>query len=107
MFVTLNTRPMRNLTISTLSALALAMPLLSFPLISAQESADTPTESSDIHFGAPPVGRAFSATKYARLVKAMPDGKLHFIRNERYPTRVARSADGSVMMHGNHVPGRI
>ena len=28
----------------------------------------------------------------------LPDGKLHFIRNERYPTRIARAADGRIMM---------
>ena len=89
---------MRNLAISTLSALALAMPLLSSAPVAAQEGTETATESGDNHLNAPLVGRAFSATKYARLVKVLPDGKLHFIRNERYPTRIARAADGRIMM---------
>jgi hypothetical protein len=44
------------------------------------------------------VGHPFSATKYARRVKVLPDGKVQFIRNERYPTRIARDADGKLMM---------
>lgn len=43
-------------------------------------------------------GHPFSATKYAREVKALPNGKQQFIRNERYPSRIARDADGRIMM---------
>ncbi len=43
-------------------------------------------------------GQPFTAIKYARRVKVLPDGKLQFIRNERYPTRIARDADGRLMM---------
>jgi hypothetical protein len=43
-------------------------------------------------------GHPFSATKYARREKVLPDGKLQFIRNERYPTRIARDADRRLMM---------
>jgi hypothetical protein len=44
------------------------------------------------------VGHPFSAIKYARQVRVLPDGKQQFIRNEQYPTRIARDADGRVMM---------
>jgi hypothetical protein len=43
-------------------------------------------------------GHPFSAIKYARRVRVMPDGAVRFIRNERYPTRIARDAQGRVMM---------
>ncbi|MGH9606222.1 MAG: hypothetical protein ACRD3N_11055 [Terracidiphilus sp.] len=44
------------------------------------------------------VGHPFSAIKYAREVKALPDGKVQFLSNERYPVRIARDADGRLMM---------
>lgn len=44
------------------------------------------------------VGHPFSAIKYARRVRVLPDGKFQFVRNERYPTGLARDADGRVMM---------
>jgi len=44
------------------------------------------------------MGHPFSAVKYARQVKVLPDGKLQFIRNERYPSRIARDAEGRTMM---------
>jgi hypothetical protein len=43
-------------------------------------------------------GHPFTAIKYARRVRVLPDRKLQFIRNERYPTRIARDADGRLMM---------
>jgi hypothetical protein len=44
------------------------------------------------------VGHPFSAIKYARQVRALPNGTLQFIQNERYPVRIARDADGRLMM---------
>ena len=43
-------------------------------------------------------GHPFTAIKFARRVKVLPDGKLQFVRNERYPTRIARDSDGRLMM---------
>lgn len=43
-------------------------------------------------------GHPFSAIKYARRFRVLRDGKLQFLRNERYPTRIARDADGRLMM---------
>jgi hypothetical protein len=48
------------------------------------------------------VGHPFSAIKYARSVKILPDGKQKFLHNERYPTRIARDADGRLMMQVIH-----
>lgn len=48
--------------------------------------------------GALLVGHPFSAIKYARKVRVLPDGTRQFITNERYPTRIARDADGRLMM---------
>jgi hypothetical protein len=41
-------------------------------------------------------GQSFSATKYVRKVKTLPDGKQQFIRNEIYPVQVARDSDGRI-----------
>jgi hypothetical protein len=43
-------------------------------------------------------GHPFTAIKYATRVRVLPNQKLQFIRNERYPTRIARDADGRLMM---------
>ena len=42
--------------------------------------------------------RPFSATKYARLVRVLPDGKLRFLKNERYPTKIAKDVHGRIMV---------
>ena len=43
-------------------------------------------------------GRPFSATKYSRLVKVLPDGKQLFIANQRYPIHLARDAEGRLRL---------
>jgi hypothetical protein len=61
--------------------------------------AQTPDESKVQNSSAAfVVGHPFSAIKYARQIRALPNGKSEFIRNERYPVRIARDADGRVMM---------
>jgi hypothetical protein len=97
-FATLRALPMKNLSISILGTLAIALTLVCVPFAAGQEGQEAATESGGNLVKAPVVGRAFSATKYAKLVSVLPDGKRHFIRNERYPTRVARAADGRIMM---------
>lgn len=42
------------------------------------------------------VGHPFSAIKYSRLVKVLPNGKEHFLRNETYPVLLARDNDGRI-----------
>lgn len=44
------------------------------------------------------VAHPFTAIKYARRVRVLPDGKWQFIRNERYPVRIARDTNGRLMM---------
>jgi hypothetical protein len=48
------------------------------------------------------VGHPFSATKFAHRVKVLPDGKRQFLRNETYPTQIARDANGRLLMQGRH-----
>lgn len=43
-------------------------------------------------------GHPFSAVKYARTIRVLPGGKQQFIRNERYPIRIARDSAGRLMM---------
>lgn len=40
----------------------------------------------------------FSAESYVRIMKMVPDGKQQFIRNGRYPIRLARSSEGRVRL---------
>lgn len=42
--------------------------------------------------------RPFSAIKFVRTVRVLPDGKQRFIRNQRYPILIARDAKGRVRM---------
>ena len=73
----------------------MAIALARNPCLAAQDAqaAAASSESSSLI-----VGRPFSAIKYARNVKVLPDGKQQFLRSERYPTRIARDADGRLMM---------
>jgi hypothetical protein len=40
----------------------------------------------------------FSGIKYAREFRMLPDGRMQFIQNGRYPTRIARDIDGRIAM---------
>lgn len=68
-------------------AVALALPCLS------QDAPAATTEASSLI-----VGHPFTAIKYARQFKVLPGGKLQFLRNDHYPVRIARDADGRLMM---------
>jgi hypothetical protein len=48
------------------------------------------------------VAKPFTANKYARRVSVLPNSKLQFLHNERYPTRIARDAEGRLMMQVIH-----
>jgi hypothetical protein len=48
------------------------------------------------------VGHPFSAMKFARRIKVLPDGREQFLRNERYPTLIARDSSGRLMMQVVH-----
>jgi hypothetical protein len=88
---------LRILSITFLGALALVAPLC-MPSATGQDNTDAPAAASDTHVSWPLTGHAFSATKYARVVTVLPDGRRHFVRNEHYPVRIARDADGRIMM---------
>jgi hypothetical protein len=65
----------------------------------AQESTETATQrNADSGASGFIVGHPFAATKYARRVKALPEGKEQFIANERYPIKIARDEKGRIMM---------
>jgi hypothetical protein len=90
---------MRIMASRLFPCLVVALALARNPCLPAQDS-PTVVASSET----PPliVGHPFTAIKYARRVKVLPDGKLQFIRNQRYPTRIARDADGRLMMQVIH-----
>jgi hypothetical protein len=48
------------------------------------------------------VAKPFTANKYARRVRVLPNSKLQFLHNERYPMRIARDASGRLMMQVIH-----
>jgi len=90
---------MRRTVACSLTALFAVFSFLSVPRISAQDSAGTshPTPTGKAA-ATLVVGHPFSATKYAWRIKLLPGGKVQFIRNERYPTKIARDADGRLMV---------
>jgi hypothetical protein len=93
---------LRKAIIATFSAVMVTSLLSTDPVAWPQEPAAT-SDKSNMSDGLGLVVRhPFSAIKYARQVKVLPDGKLQFIRNERYPIRIARDNDGRLMMQVIH-----
>lgn len=86
---------MRVLTLSHLASLAVAMAFTRSAVFPAQDAATNATGSAASRLI---VGHPFVATKFAWRVRILPDGKQQFLRNERYPIRIARDADGRLMM---------
>jgi hypothetical protein len=86
---------MRIVPFGLFSSLVVAMAFARNPCLLAQ---DAPAVGASNEASGLIVGHPFSAIKYARRVKVLPDGKLRFLRNERYPDRIARDADGRLMM---------
>ncbi len=87
--------------IATHGAITVAMIPLLFWTNSptAAQERTTSAADSNVSGGADLVtGHPFSAIKYARQVKILPDGKQQFIRNERYPSRIARDEEGRIAM---------
>lgn len=89
---------MRNAMLDTCLGVLIALLLLVTPLPRAQEQALTSDRNETNDSTGLVLGHPFSAVKFARQVRALGDGKLQFIRNERYPIRIARDADGRLMM---------
>lgn len=80
---------MESFWFNLLAGIVVATVLTANVPVSAQQA---PTASPLI------VGHPFTAFKYARQVRVLPDGKLQFRRNDRYPIRIARDAMGRLMM---------
>jgi hypothetical protein len=82
---------------SVLSALVLGLGLFGVHRAAAQSDEPIDAASAPITANSAVVtGHAFSAMKYARRVKILPDGKQQFIKNEIYPTQIARDAEGRI-----------
>lgn len=86
---------MRIMALVALPSLVVAVALARNPYLMAQ---DVPAVAAGSETSRLIVGHPFSAIKYARSVRVLPDGKQQFLRNERYPDRIARDADGRLMM---------
>jgi hypothetical protein len=89
--------PVLNLKLSVIS---LSMITLSWTVVrptAAQTDAPSPTTPTT-DTASPGAGRAiaFSAIRYSRTVRVMPDGKLKFLRHNRYPAVWARDSEGRV-----------
>jgi hypothetical protein len=76
-------------------SLVMAMALARNPCLPAQDAAAAAVDGGQAQLI---TGHPFTAIKYARRVKVLPDGKLQFNRNQRYPARIARDNDGRLMM---------
>ena len=83
---------------SAFRLLASLVALLAFVEIACLAAQDTPGTSDTVAASRLVVGRPFSAIKFAHRIKVLPDGKRRFLRNEQYPTQIARDADGRLMM---------
>jgi hypothetical protein len=81
-----------------LAATAMILQVAGAQTLAGNESSSGAAESHS----APSAKTSFTAIKFARQVQVLPDGKLRFIKNERYPTRIARDADGKLMMQVVH-----
>lgn len=86
---------MRKTAICLLVSIILAIALSGKPCLRAQ---DTQAIAPGGKASLPLVGHPFSAVKFARRVRVHQGGKQQFLRNERYPSRIARDADGRLMM---------
>ena len=86
---------MRTMTVRLFVSIAVAMAFARSACLTAQ---DAPAVAARSESSPLIVGHPFSATKFARSEKVLPDGKQQFLHNDRYPTRIARDEDGRVMM---------
>jgi len=81
-----------------LASLAGLVACLALPGLSSMAAQDATAAAIGSDHAQLITGQPFTGIKYARRVRVLPDGKLQFVRNERYPTRIARDADGRLMM---------
>jgi len=90
---------MRFVELAPLAGLVALLSLPGFSPVAAQDATAATVGGGQARLI---TGQPFIAIKYARRVKVLPDGGLRFIRNERYPTRIARDANGRLMMQVIH-----
>lgn len=90
---------MRIAGLASLAGLIAAFALAANPPMAAQDApANPPIDATPQIL----TGHPFTAIKYARLVRVLPDGKFRFLRTLRYPTRIARDSEGRLMMQVVH-----
>jgi hypothetical protein len=65
---------------------------------SAVEPIHQPTAASDAEATGAVAGQPFSAIKYSRTVKVLPDGKQEYIRNKQYSIQIARGSNRRVLL---------
>jgi len=90
---------------TTICAL-LALGLMTCKAQNAVEQSDPPAPAAsdaETTSALAVTGQPFSAIKYSRTVKIMPDGKQQFIRNEQYPVQLARDSKGRILLQTMHV----
>jgi hypothetical protein len=88
---------------------AVGFGLAAFPALRVAGQSDEPAVGAGAPGSENPgvvKGQPFSATKYSRRVRILPDGKLQFLRNEHYPGKVARDAEGRVRIEFVDQPQR-
>jgi len=78
--------------------LAVLVALLTLLAPSFSAAQDMSTVATGANVSSLIVGHPFTAIKYARRVRVLADGKSQFVRNVRYPTPIARDANGRLMM---------
>jgi hypothetical protein len=94
---------MNNAPVRAFTRLIAAIVFLAVPHSWAQEASAASAENATSDSSpAIVVGHSFTAVKYARRVRVAQDGKLQFLHNERYPTRIARDGEGRLMMQVIH-----
>lgn len=71
----------------------------------AQTDAPSPTTATTDTASAGAGRAAFSAIRYSRTVRVMPDGKLKFLRHNRYPALWARDSEGRVRIQTTSFDG--
>lgn len=87
-------------TITGLTLVAGCIALITPAALTQPPAAPAPVATQPLSGEIPQLitGHPFTAIKYARRVRVLPDKQLQYIRNERYPTQIARDADGRLMM---------
>jgi hypothetical protein len=90
---------MKVAAVASISGLVVTLTITIVSCLAAQDASVAPVSGNTPQLN---TGHPFTAIKYARRVEVLPSGELRFIRNERYPTRIARDSAGRLMMQVVH-----